>query len=395
MNARSGCFLIRGVQRNLTRGLVYRILPLLTGLVLIGWLRPPALPTAFTGPHTVQAVHDHVCVHTRLIDEVETWKIQESLALVRTLGASTVVELFPWAYIEPQRGQYNWAQTDRIVRHAVDQGVRVIARLGLVPAWARQPTPDEPATTLNTLPDDSFEAFAAFAGAFAQRYRAEIQHIIVWNEPNLAFEWGYQPVDPARYVRLLAATAPAIRAANPDAVILAGALAPTLEPVGSPHGLDDLLYLTALYEQGAAEFFDALAVHTYGFTESALVDPAPDQLNFRRVELLRAIMEQHGDAASPIHITESGWNDDPRWTKAVTPSRRIEYTLQALEWAADHAWVQSLCLWLFRTPAPVYAYPDHFALVTPEFYLRPIYYAVQNYARGYPNEGALWLPAPG
>jgi hypothetical protein len=45
-------------------------------------------------------------------------------------------------------------------------------------------------------------------------------------------------------------------------------------------------------------------------------------------------MVEAGDGGKPIPVTEAGWNDHPRWTKAVRPPQRIEYTLQALELAA-------------------------------------------------------------
>ena len=77
-------------------------------------------------------------MHTRLIDEVDEWKIQRSLELVREMGAGTIVEFFPWAYIEGSEDQYDWSSADRIVRHARNQGMHIIARLGLVPEWARK-----------------------------------------------------------------------------------------------------------------------------------------------------------------------------------------------------------------------------------------------------------------
>ena len=46
-------------------------------------------------PQSVDAVKDHVCVHTRLIDEVPEWVMQRSLQLVREMGADTIVEFFP------------------------------------------------------------------------------------------------------------------------------------------------------------------------------------------------------------------------------------------------------------------------------------------------------------
>jgi hypothetical protein len=364
--------------------------------VLLGAL-VPAPPRALLGtPQTVETEHPMVCVHTRLVEEVEEWKIQRTLQLVREMGADTIVEFFPWAYVENVENQYDWSNIDRIVRHARNQGIHIIARMGLVPAWARSDT-DEAFTTLNTLPEHSYDDFAEFVADFAARYAGVIDHIIIWNEPNLAFEWGYREVDPAGYVRLLQAVYTPAHVANPNVIILAAPLAPTLEPPRSPAGLNDLLYLQGVYEAGGADYFDALAMHTYGFTEPPDVPAAEDALNFRRAELLRDVMERYGDGDTPVFITETGWNDDPRWTKAVIPSLRIAYTIDAL-WLAEQEWgdwLDELCLWVFRYPVPTFNYPDNFTLVTSDFQLKPIYYAVQAYARGFPTSETLWLPPPG
>ncbi|NDJ59899.1 MAG: cellulase family glycosylhydrolase [Chloroflexi bacterium] len=355
----------------------------------------PAAPRAPLGPpQTVETIKPHVCVHTRLIEEVEEWKIQRSLELTRALGAETIVEFFPWAYIETAEDRYDWTQADRIVSHARNQGIRIIARMGLVPAWAR-PDPAEALTTLNTLPPASYADFAAFVAEFAARYAGVIDHLIIWNEPNLAFEWGYQSVDPAGYVDLLRAVYDQVKVANPDAIILAGALAPTLEPPGSPHGLNDLIYLERMYQAGAADYFDALAVHTYGFTEPAAAESHPDLLNFRRAEQLYAVMQRFDDGDTPVYITETGWNDHPRWTMAVSPSQRIGHTIAAFRWAeVNWPWLEQMCLWVLRFPLPTLSYPDSFTLITTDFQLKPIYHAVQAYARGFPQTETLWLPPP-
>jgi polysaccharide biosynthesis protein PslG len=359
--------------------------------IALGTIAPGGLRVLLEDPPAwVETNKSHLCVHTRLIDEVSEWTIQHSLRLVREMGATTIVEFFPWAYIENREGHYDWRQADRIVRHAQNQGITIIARMGLVPQWAR---PDD--TTLNYIPDESLEDFAVFVAAFAARYAGIIDHIIVWNEPNLSFEWGYQEVDPARYVQMLRAVYEPVRAANPDVKILAGALAPTLEPDGSPHGLSDLIYLDRMYQAGAADFFDGLAIHSYGFSQPMRAEPSADALNFRRTELLYEIMTRYGDADKPVYITEGGWNDDPRWTHGVRPSQRIAYTLEAFEWAEERwPWLNQLCIWALRYPRPTGRYPDNFTLVTPDFQIKPIYYAIQAYARGTESSEALWLPAP-
>ncbi len=363
---------------------VYMLLVTLTSV-------PPRAP--LEAQQVVKTLKPMICVHTRLIDEVYEWKIQRSLQLVREMGANTIVEFFPWAYGEPSRGEYNWASFDRIARHAKNQGLQIIARMGLVPEWARQVEGEQ--TTLNYLPERSFQDFSNFVAAFALRYAGTIDHIIIWNEPNLSFEWGYRPVDPADYAKLLQSVYAPAHNANPNVVILAAPLAPTLEPEGSPNGLNDILYLKNLYIAGAAPYFDALAMHTYGFTEPPEAAPSPTELNFRRAELLHQVMLAYDDPQKPVYITESGWNDNPRWTKAVRPSQRVAYTVNAFQWAeANWQWLDKLCLWVLRYPANTRSYPDNFALITPDFELTPIYYAVQAYARGQAESSQLWLPAP-
>ncbi|NDJ54524.1 MAG: hypothetical protein GYB68_15765 [Chloroflexi bacterium] len=337
-------------------------------------------------PRPVETEHPITCVHTRLTDEVEEWKIQRTLSLVNEMGATTIVEFFPWAYMEgAAKGDYYWDHADMVIEHARAQGLTIIARIGLVPEWARpERTTGQADTTLNHLDPENYQDLADFVAVFAERYQDEIQHIIIWNEPNLAFEWGFRPVDPAEYAHMLSVVYPAAKRGNPDVQILGLALAPTLEPVGSQHGMNDLAYLEQFYQAGGGEYMDALAVHTYGFKFPPDDPPAPEVLNFRRAELLHAVMLEYAQAETPVYITETGWNDHPRWTRAVRPGQRISYTIDALAYAEENwPWAESLCIWVFRTPRPTFSYPDYFTLVTTDFVPKPIYFELQAWARGW------------
>ena len=370
------------------------VLAIIAAAACLNALRPAPARALVEPPQQVHTTDPQTCVHTRLTDEVEEWKVQRTLQEARELGAPTIVEFFPWAYIESSEDRYDWAAADRIVRHAGNQGIRIIARMGLVPDWARES--DRLATsTLNTLPEESYADFAEFVADFAARYAGVIDQIIIWNEPNLAFEWGFSEVDPAGYARLLEAVYEPVHAANPNVEILAAPLAPTLEPEGSAAGLNDLLFLQALYDAGAAPYFDALAVHTYGFTTAPDDPPAPDKLNFRRAELLREIMVENGDAGKPVYVTETGWNDSPRWAYGVLPSQRASWTVRALQIAAEEwPWAETLCLWVLRYPVPSYSYPDDFALLTTGFQRKPVFDAVRAYTQGESVPEERWLPPP-
>ncbi len=337
---------------------------------------PPPILVTLGAQQTVQTKNSKMGIHTRLTDEVDEWKIKKSVEMVRAMGAPWIVEYFPWGYIEATEGQYDWTHADLVVDHARRQGLTVIARLGFVPNWAR---PKD--SVISYLDESRYSYFANFVYAFAEHFRGRIRYLVIWNEPNLNFEVGYRGVDAASYTRLLEAVYARAKQADPSIQILAGALAPTLAPPGSLDAMNDLEYLQKMYDAGARAYFDALAVHAYGWQERADAPPAPTRVNFRRTELLREIMVKNGDAGKRVFITEGGWNDHPRWTKAVSPAQRIEETLSAYEIGRQWEWLDALALWAFRYPFPAQSYLDYFTFVTPEFDAKPIYFEVQKYAR--------------
>jgi len=318
----------------------------------------------------------HVGVHTRLTDEVEEWKIKRTLEMVREMGAHWAVEYFPWAYIESAPGRFDWSHSDLVVAHALRQGLQVVARLGFVPQWAR---PADTATSF--LPQERYSHFASFCTRFAQRYGDRVRHYIVWNEPNLALEWGFRDPDPEGYALLLRRCYSAIKEVVPQAQVLGGALAPVAAAYAGPLAMGDLPFLARARDAGALESMDALAVHAYGWSAPPADEPGPDRVNFRRTEVLRSFLVDSGAAHLPVMVTEAGWNDHPRWTRAVRPAQRTQYTRDAYALAAERwPWCPFVAMWAFRYPWPQNSYQDYFSFVTPDFLARPIYHAVQDYA---------------
>lgn len=346
---------------------------------IAGVLLAPLAPAPVTlGPQrTVDTTNPKVGVHTRLTDEVEPRKIKRTLEMVREMGAPWIVEYFPWGYIEPEPGNYNWVHADLVVDHANRQGLQVIARLDFVPTWAR---PED--TTFRFLPRDNFDAYGDFIHQFVAHFRGRITAVVVWNEPNLSFEWGYRPPDPQAYVDLLKIAYTQAKAADPDIQVLTAGLAPTLAQPGDPYAMNDLDYLEAMYAAGVAPYFDGLAAHAYGWKFPADDPPAADKINFRRVELLRQVMVEHGDMDKPIYVTEAGWNDHPRWTKAVRPAQRAAYTVEAYEIARTWTWCPVVAIWAFRLPWQTHTFHDYFTLVDVGFVPKPIYDAIADYTRG-------------
>lgn len=360
-----------------------RVVALMVVLVVAGAIPKPII--IIGPPHHVITVNPKMGVHTRLTDEVEEWKIQRTLALIREMGAPWIVEYFPWGYIEPAKGQFDWQHADTVVDHAVNQGLTVIARLDFVPEWAR---PKD--TTFRYLDEEQYEDYGDFVYAFVDHFKGRVNYFIIWNEPNLSFEWGYRPVDPEAYTELLKLAYSRAKEANPDCNVLNGGLAPTIAREGNEWGLSDLIFLQRMYDAGAKDYFDIMAIHAYGYVFPPDDPPAENKINFARAELIHEVMVRNGDGDKKIMITEGGWNDHPRWTKAVRPYQRILYTIQAYERARQWDWCEALVIWSFRTPVPEKNFRDYYTLVTSGFIVKPIYLELQSYARG-AND---WLTAP-
>lgn len=350
------------------------VLVLLFTLLLPSSSLPPLVEL---GPQQrVITANSKMGVHTRLTDEVETWKIKRTLEMVREMGAPWIVEYFPWAYLEPFSGFFDWSHSDLVIDHANRQGLTIIARLGMTPEWAR---PTE--STSSFLAPEHYDDFGDFVQAFVERYGDRVAAIIIWNEPNLALEWGFQPLNPEGYTHLLAVAYQRAKAANPKVQVLGGALAPTLAPAGNDQAMNDLFYLNRMLDSGAGQVMDGLAVHAYGWVFPADDPPDPQVINFRRIELVHKLLLERGYANLPLYITEGGWNDHPRWTRAVKPAQRIENTLRAYELVKSWPWAKMMAVWAFRYPWPARTYLDYFTLVTPEFDPKPIYLEMQKYSR--------------
>jgi len=133
-----------------------------------------------------------------------------------------------------------------------------------------------------------------------------------------------------------------------------------------------------------------MAIHAYGYVFPPDDPPAENKINFSRAELTHGVMARNGDGDKKIIITEGGWNDHPRWTKAVRPYQRVLYTIQAYQLAQEWDWCQALVIWSFRTPVPERNFRDYYTLVTTGFIIKPIYLEIQDYARGATD----WLVEP-
>lgn len=271
------------------------------------------------------------------------------LALAKEAEFDTVVQVFPWRELEPTRGQFHWGVFDQIVAGAEFYGLDLIVRLDQHPAWASGVD-----LSLNAPPDNVAD-YKIYVQRVAERYRGRVPAYIIWNEPNLAIEWGGKKPDPAAFTELLQAGYEGVKAGDPDALVIAAGLAPTNS--NNAAAVDDRLFLREMYRAGAGAYFDVLAAHPYSFGQAPAV-PAGDKEHpaFGRVAELREIMVNNGDGDKPVWITEMGWTVAPPPEQPdieVNLEQQANYLVEALDIIRrDWPWVELITVWNLSVPTP-------------------------------------------
>jgi len=356
--------------------------------------------------------------------------VDRTFELARELGARYVRMQVPWEDIEIHgRGDFtdrrnettigvvsSWAKYDRIVASAVAHNIELIMRVDRTPAWACErgcTTPEFRAGLAvdgnSTGPPDDLADYGRFLATLVRRYRGQVRFFQVWNEPNLKNEWGWQDPKPADFLALLRVGYEAVKSANPDAIVLFPGLAPTdgLDPRAP---MTELEYLDAIYTLGGAAYFDIMAAQNYGLgqppTEHRYIflrgrdnwnwrHPIDTRNDVSRVILLREVMERHGDLATPVWVTEFGYNAAPDdiplerrfiWGPPVDEETKGRYLVAQIERARrEWPWMGVMSVWMLRYGG--YADPDpadptpYFALVSRDWQLMPSYQIVQEYLR--------------
>ena len=277
------------------------------------------------------------------------------LDLIRDAGFGWVKQYFAWQDIEgAAKGKFDWSRSDRVVDQVQQRGLKLIVRIGQDPDrpfWAG----DAPANAGH---------FADFARQVAARYRGRIQAYQVWNEPNLAREWGKKRPDPVGYAGMLKQVYAAIKASDPAAAVVTAGMAPTTQD--NNEAMPDLVFYQGLYDAMGKQsngYFDFLGAHGAGWAVSPETDPQvvatdPKLHNndpsaaalkrvyaFRRLEDIRALMVNNGDANKRIVVLEFGWTTDPRqntgyyWHGAgagIDESVKGKYLVRAYQYAAKN-----------------------------------------------------------
>jgi hypothetical protein len=291
--------------------------------------------------------------------QVDPGNLGDAVAGATDLGMRWVKWQVQWKDFEGGGpGQRNWP--DDVVNAFNGAGIQLLASIVKAPQWARPGNTD---MSVEGPPADP-NTYASFVGEFAARYCGRVQAIEVWNEQNLHYEWGNEPLSAARYMQLLKAAYVAIKRACPSTIVVSGGPTPT--GALPPAAIRDTTYLEQMYKAGLKNYSDAIGAHPSGFGNppdvrfqdwqagnysrpSHVSDPS---FYFRNtMEQYRNIMVKYGDGGKRIWPTEFGWASTgspwPGYEYAAYNSEQQqgEYIVRAYEIMRSWGWVGVAFLW--------------------------------------------------
>jgi len=293
-----------------------------------------------------------------------------TMGKVREAGFGWVRVQLQWSEFEPSPGNYNTAVYDTIIGAASNGGANVLVSVVKAPAWA---SPSHP----GALPENT-AAFGRTMRYLAARYSGTVGAWEIWNEQNLAGEVGGR-VAVAPYFETLKAGYGAVKAVDPNAIVLFGGLTPT--GLNDPAvAVNDVAYLREFYAYRDGEgrnYFDVLAAHPGSaanppdttFPENPGSGACPPKyaaqagncwkngpdFYFRRVEDQRAVMVEVGDAPKQVWLTEFGWDscqgglpapNGYEYCALTSEAQQAQYILRAFAIArAEWPWMGAMFLW--------------------------------------------------
>jgi hypothetical protein len=174
------------------------------------------------------------------------------------LGLDWVKVQMEWPLVQPDPETFQWFFYDGVVDEANAHGLNLMLSVVGAPAWTR-------AAGGENGPPDDYGLYVNFLNELLTRYDGRVHAIEVWNEQNLDREWATpQGLSPASYVQFLSQAHEAIKAHDPNIVVISGALAPT----GINDGVtsyDDFLYLDEALAAGMLNFADCIGAHHNGY----------------------------------------------------------------------------------------------------------------------------------
>jgi len=200
-----------------------------------------------------------------------------------------------------------------------------------------------------------YESYITYLATVAA---AQPDAIEVWNEMNLDREWPAGEIDPASYVsNMLIPAYNAIKAANPNTMVIIGALSPT----GADDGTNiwnDARYAEGMANAGAASYADCVGVHHNGGTTppSATSGHAYDSGDNHYSWYYQPTVDVYHNAFPSLsvcltefgYLTPEGYGELPEgfgWASSMTVADQAAWLAEGVAMARASGYVRLMIVW--------------------------------------------------
>ena len=253
-------------------------------------------------PATDQDSPYGICGHMTWLSPEEA---ERTAQLMQDMGARWVRSSLSWSECKDKSGGCDWSKMDQVLDVCERHGLQYLPLLGGM---------QKPKHACENL-----EEWSAFVRAAVQRYGNRLPVWEVWNEPNLERFWGREPMA-QDYMKVLKASYAVIKAVNPKLRVTT---------CGFAYNKDTLQFIRACYQDGLKDVFDIMNIHLYVGADTNTLDEAAAAITQKMADL-KALMNEFGDGAKPIWVTETGWS-----IASLLLLGWDGYAPAALEWAGE------------------------------------------------------------
>ncbi len=218
---------------------------------------------------------------------------------------------------------------------------------------------------------EGVRAYAALVGSGAEAWRGSHALFEVWNEWDKGAARGDHGSTEG-YIALIKATAPAIRRAAPDALILAGAAA-------DGDGQLRFEWTKAMIDGGGLAPADAISVHLYDHCSRTRLAHAADEM-MGRLDDLHAYAAARAPGKADIYVSEFGWPTN-QGQCGVDPEAAAENVAQFLFAASTRPWIRGVWYYELKDSGhDANAFEDNFGLMTFDYHPKPAFCAYSEAA---------------
>jgi hypothetical protein len=255
-----------------------------------------------TGPATVGPAIPESAVQSRHVGGVALGsgepanpRRRADYAALRAMNATWVRSDIDWRAVEESPGNWDFSRYDPVVADANAAGLRHLAILHTVPAWANDGAGAY-------APPRNLERLREYCRRTAARYIPRgVRDYEIGNEVNLPHPGWARPTGPAYVHDLLEPCVLGVRSAAQELGARINVVLGSVVPGGG--NADPVRFLSDVYATGAGPLFDTVSVHPYTRPVAPI---ASDHLN-GFVERVYHVMRTHGDAGKMIWATEYGY----------------------------------------------------------------------------------------